>query len=307
MRLCWLVLWAVPASAAAPGAITGVIDRPKGVTVLAVDRSGEKGKQFKGKIDPKTGKFIVSGLPLGKAYDVVIDFSQFHNGDRINLMDIADQTSGKGRTGVFLPMQSAFALKVLQFRVVTGPVTDPSRIPAVMRQKPTIPDSEIACERTFVFDNQLGGWTVNGQFFNFLPRFQVKQGTAERWTLVNASRDWEHPIHIHLEEHQFEVKDGATPPDAPVRPRLPRPGSGSPGLELRPPRRSANSVRPRLTCATPRTRWRSRRSRATGNSSPASATRTRRPCRTCTTTSWSNSTCSAMRPSGPGIASSTCA
>jgi len=157
----------------------------------------------------------VSTLTIAPAErnDVVIDFSQFRNGDRINLMDIADQTSGKGRTGVFLPMTSDFALKVMQFRVVTGPVADPSRIPAVMRQKPTIPNSEIACERTFTFDNQGGGWVVNGQLFNFLPRFQVQQGTAERWTLVNASRDWEHPIHIHLEEHQFEVKDGATPPD----------------------------------------------------------------------------------------------
>jgi FtsP/CotA-like multicopper oxidase with cupredoxin domain len=82
-----------------------------------------------------------------------------------------------------------------------------------MREKPVIPESEIVCERSFVFDNQNGGWTINGNLFNFAPRFQVKRGTAERWTLANASRDWEHPIHIHLEEHQFEVRDGATPPD----------------------------------------------------------------------------------------------
>ncbi len=146
-------------------------------------------------------------------FDVVIDFSEFANGDRVNLMNIADQTSGKGRTGVFAPMTAGFAQKVLQFRVVGGPVNDPSRIPAVMREKPTIPEAEIACERTFVFDNQNGGWTINGQLFNFKPRLQVKQGTAERWTITNASRDWEHPIHIHLEEHQFEIRDGATPPD----------------------------------------------------------------------------------------------
>ncbi len=146
-------------------------------------------------------------------YDVIIDFSKFRRGDRINLMNIADQTSGKGRTGIFAPMTSAYAMKVLQFRVVGGPVEDPSRIPAVMREKPVIPESEVACERTFTFDNQAGGWTINGQLFDFLPRFQVKRGTAERWTLVNASRDWEHPLHIHLEEHQFELRDGATPPD----------------------------------------------------------------------------------------------
>ncbi len=145
--------------------------------------------------------------------DIVIDFSQFSDGDRVNLMNIADQTSGKGRTGVFLPLTSPLAQKVMQFRVRGDKITDPSVVPAVMRDKPVITDGEIACERMFVFDNVEGGWTINGDLFDFLPRFQVQEGTAERWTIVNASRDWEHPIHIHLEEHQFEEKDGALPPD----------------------------------------------------------------------------------------------
>lgn len=152
-------------------------------------------------------------ISAAERFDVVLDFSRRNAGDRINLMNVADQTSGKGRSGVFLPMPSPLAQKVLQFRVVGGFAYDPSRIPATMRQKPTIPASEIsACERTFVFDNQDGGWTINGRRFNFLPRFQVQQGTAERWTITNASRDWEHPIHIHLEEHQLESRDGAPPP-----------------------------------------------------------------------------------------------
>ncbi len=145
--------------------------------------------------------------------ELVIDFSHFPAGARINLMDIADQTSGKGRTGVFAPMTSDLAKKVMQFRVIGPAVNDPSRVPAVMREKPEIQESEIVCERTFAFDNKNGGWTINGQLFDFLPRFQVKRGTAERWTIKNASRDWEHPIHIHMEEHQFEIRDGATPPD----------------------------------------------------------------------------------------------
>ena len=152
-------------------------------------------------------------ISAAERFDVVIDFSDLQPGQRYNLMNVADQTSGKGRTGVFAPMDSPFAQKVMQFRVVGRRVSDPSRIPEVMREKPTIPDSEIACERTFTFDNEEGGWTINGGLFNFAPRFQVKQGTAERWTLTNASRDWEHPIHIHLEEHQFEIRDGTTPPD----------------------------------------------------------------------------------------------
>jgi FtsP/CotA-like multicopper oxidase with cupredoxin domain len=152
-------------------------------------------------------------IGAAERFEVIIDFGQFRRGDRINLMNIADQTSGKGRTGVFAPMTSALAQKVLQFRVVGARVPDPSRVPAVLRDKPVITESEVACERTFVFDNQNGGWTINGKLFDFLPRFEVEQGTAERWTLVNASRDWEHPIHLHLEEHQIEIRDGALPPD----------------------------------------------------------------------------------------------
>jgi FtsP/CotA-like multicopper oxidase with cupredoxin domain len=158
---------------------------------------------------------LADSFTIGAAerHEFIVDFSRFRRGERINLMNIADQTSGKGRTGVFAPMTSVLAQKVLQFRVVGGHVRDPSRIPAVMRQKPVISEAEVACERTFVFDNQNGGWTINGKLFDFLPRFEVRQGTAERWTLVNASRDWEHPIHLYLEEHQIEIRDGATPPD----------------------------------------------------------------------------------------------
>lgn len=152
-------------------------------------------------------------IGAAERFEVIIDFSQFRHGDRINLMNIADQKSGKGRTGVFAPMNSELAQKVLQFRVVGGNVNDRSVVPAVLREKPVIENNEVTCERTFVFDNKNGGWTINGHLFDFLPRFQVEQGTAERWTLVNASRDWEHPIHLHLEEHQFEIRDGATPPD----------------------------------------------------------------------------------------------
>jgi FtsP/CotA-like multicopper oxidase with cupredoxin domain len=152
-------------------------------------------------------------ISAAERFDIIIDFSQFPAGTRINLMNVADQQSGKGRTGVFVPMTSPLAQKVMQFRVKGNHAPDDSVVPAVMREKPVITDGEIACERMFVFDNQEGGWTINGDLFDFLPRFQVQEGTAERWTIINASRDWEHPIHIHLEEHQFEEKDGAMPPD----------------------------------------------------------------------------------------------
>ncbi len=63
-----------PAWAAERGTITGKVDRPNDVTsVRAIDRSEEKDKVFKGKVDAATGTFTILGLPLGKTYDVVID------------------------------------------------------------------------------------------------------------------------------------------------------------------------------------------------------------------------------------------
>ena len=68
--------------------------------------------------------------------------------------------------------------------------------------------------RRFVFARTGGMWSVNDQFFNvFDVRAAPTRGSAEIWELTNPDDGWQHPIHIHLEEHQFEVKDGATPPD----------------------------------------------------------------------------------------------
>jgi len=31
----------------------------------------------------------------------------------------------------------------------------------------------------------------------------VTQNSAENWAIINPRSDWQHPIHIHLEEHQI--------------------------------------------------------------------------------------------------------
>jgi hypothetical protein len=72
--LALLLLVPLPARAAETGTITGTVTEAKGVTaVVAVDRGDEKDRTYKGKIDTKTGKFTIDGLPLGRTYDVIID------------------------------------------------------------------------------------------------------------------------------------------------------------------------------------------------------------------------------------------
>src|SRR5207244_589645 len=56
------------------GTITGTTDKPATVTAItAVDRATDK--KFSGKLDAKTGRFTISGLPLSAAYDLQIDFT----------------------------------------------------------------------------------------------------------------------------------------------------------------------------------------------------------------------------------------
>jgi hypothetical protein len=68
-----------PARAAETGTITGTVDKADQVTaVIAIDRDNDN-KKFPGKVDAKTGRFTLEGLPLDAVYDVILD----HGGARL--------------------------------------------------------------------------------------------------------------------------------------------------------------------------------------------------------------------------------
>jgi len=69
-----LITWMAPRATAETGSIVGAIDKADKVTAInAIDRSNDK--KFPGKIDTKTGKFSIDGLPVG-TYDLLIDFGK---------------------------------------------------------------------------------------------------------------------------------------------------------------------------------------------------------------------------------------
>jgi hypothetical protein len=75
--LVWLTVGAIGTAAAAEnGRLTGTIDKPKLVkAVFAKDRmSEEKDRIYQGRIDGKTGQFVVEGLPVDAVYDLIIDY-----------------------------------------------------------------------------------------------------------------------------------------------------------------------------------------------------------------------------------------
>jgi FtsP/CotA-like multicopper oxidase with cupredoxin domain len=123
---------------------------------------------------------------------------------------------------------------LLQFQVSSKAVSDGSVDPATNPTFYSLPDTTAPARvvRTFKFDRLNGQWSVNGQFMDcgFGPagpppggfsqnfRFTVQQNSVEHWVLRNATGDWTHPIHIHLEEHQILSRNGA-PPSAVERSR----------------------------------------------------------------------------------------
>lgn len=156
-------------------------------------------------------------IGVAERVDVIIDFSQFE-GRSIYLENRLKQLDGRGPLpppGDILPANAGN--KVLRFDVTLprrGP--DRSANPATIQKFYDLPDKTEAPRiiRTFKFDRLNGQWSVNGQFFACEDnvRVKVKQNTVEHWVLQNLSGDWQHPIHIHFEEHQVLSRNRQPPP-----------------------------------------------------------------------------------------------
>lgn len=148
---------------------------------------------------------------VAERHDVVIDFAQYRIGDRVRLVNRAEQTSGRGPTGKLLSP----GIPVLEFRVEADPpFPDESRVPAQLRPLPPVADmlAEASAERLWVFERGKGAWMVNGEFFNVnRPRATPRRSSTEIWTIRNGGGGWSHPIHIHFEEHRFLGFNGRPP------------------------------------------------------------------------------------------------
>jgi hypothetical protein len=70
--VCFALWLCSAARAAETGSIAGTLDKPEQVTaVVAVDRATDK--KYPGKVDIKSGRFTIEGLPLDATYDCLID------------------------------------------------------------------------------------------------------------------------------------------------------------------------------------------------------------------------------------------
>lgn len=154
----------------------------------------------------------ITSIVLGPANrtDVIIDFSRYSAGTSIVLYNVAEQVNGQGPTGRRL--EGSQRQPVMRFDVIQSNVNDRSRIPDTLRPFPPIDLSKVAAERSWVFDHDLGLWTVNGSFMDpTVVSAAPKQGTAEIWTFRNAGATWSHPVHVHFEECQILSWNGRAP------------------------------------------------------------------------------------------------
>ncbi len=175
----------------------------------------------------------VNSVRIGVAerVDVIIDFTNFA-GQTLYLENCLNQINGMGpvvpstfTTGQFecpgpdSHLQSDILKPgqgnlLLQFQVSSKNVKDGSVNPATNPTFYQLPSTNATprVTRTFKFDRLNGQWSINGQFMTCDHfRFLVEQNSVENWILFNATGDWTHPVHIHLEEHQILSRNRVAP------------------------------------------------------------------------------------------------
>jgi FtsP/CotA-like multicopper oxidase with cupredoxin domain len=153
-----------------------------------------------------------TSMVLGPAnrQDVIIDFSRYSPGQTVEMLNIMEQINGQGPSGRRL--EGPERMPVMQFRVIDSNVEDNSRIPDFLRRLPRINLKDVVAEREWVFDHDMGLWSINGSFMDpTVVSAAPKQGTAEIWHFRNAGSSWAHPCHVHFEEFQVLEWNGKKP------------------------------------------------------------------------------------------------
>jgi FtsP/CotA-like multicopper oxidase with cupredoxin domain len=148
-------------------------------------------------------------LAVAERADIIVDFSKFA-GKSIYLENRLEQQDGRGPTGRNRP--AGAGTSIIRFDVTGPAVADDSADPATQTFY-SLPDATATPRvvRTFNFERKNGQWAINGGFFDNQPRLRVKQNSVEHWILRNSSGSWQHPVHIHFEEHQVLSQDCLTP------------------------------------------------------------------------------------------------
>lgn len=155
-------------------------------------------------------------LGVAERVDVIVDFTKMA-GQSFYLENHLKQVDGRGPVA---PPDDIWPAgqgnNMMRIDVVLPKVMDRSGDPAKMNFY-SLPNKTEAPRiiRTMKFDRLNGQWSMNGPFMDCAqdpPRIQVTQNSVEHWIISNLSGDWQHPIHIHFEEHQILSRNRLPPP-----------------------------------------------------------------------------------------------
>jgi len=182
---------------------------------------------------------VLPAQAVAERYDIVVDFRDFEEGDRLYFVNLLEHRDGRGpkeAIGLREVIRGKYdgdpaVGKFLEFRVKAYGGTDQSLDPSGYiegQQKllplPTFTSEELAKarHRTFEFGRSNGTdsapWTIKtdgGPGMGMDPT-SVSAAPAidsvEIWHLESSSGGWSHPVHIHFEEAQILRKDERRPP-----------------------------------------------------------------------------------------------
>jgi FtsP/CotA-like multicopper oxidase with cupredoxin domain len=160
-----------------------------------------------GNLMPKPVQVTSVRLGVAERCDVIIDFSKYA-GKSIFIENRLQQTDGRKPGSVLAAGQGN---NMVRIDVNLPSVADNSQDPATITKFYSLPSTTATprVTRTFNFVRSNGQWQINGQVMDCnTTRFTVQKNSVEKWVLVNSSGGWQHPIHIHFEEHQILSRNG---------------------------------------------------------------------------------------------------
>lgn len=199
------------------------------------------------KLDGKNGTSIgtLPVIAIAERFDIIIDFSQFEEGDKLYLVNVLEHQHGK-RPNREVPLHEICSedylkkvadgmgdpcvTKFMEFRIKKYTGTDLSIDPSIYEvgKRSLIPikplekyEIQNAVQRNFDFVNKSGTldeWAIatdDGKDYKMDPRrLSAAPGLnkTEIWTLNNGAPTWAHNVHIHFTEGKVLLRDNQLPP-----------------------------------------------------------------------------------------------
>ncbi|MBV6626935.1 MAG: multicopper oxidase domain-containing protein [Rivularia sp. (in: Bacteria)] len=140
-------------------------------------------------------------LGMAERYELIIDFSKYPIGTQIVLQNLG------------LPNNTDFAgtSKIMRFDVVRNE-PDNSLIPSKLRPFEALISPSARPTRRWTFEKRNDRWEINGNIWD-RNRVDANPGLndIEVWEIITNSRDWFHPVHIHLVHFQILERNGQPP------------------------------------------------------------------------------------------------